>query len=86
MPQEEGAGRMKWKVGTMGYETVQQYLAVVQKNQFFAVASGVVVHQHMRVLMADLHERGDDMSAEGVRARMQQLVVELTAVYTRQQR
>ena len=78
MPQEEGAGQMKWKVGDAEYETVQQYLAVVQRNQFFAVAAGVVVHQHTRVLMADLHKRGDGMSAEDVRAGLQQLVAELS--------
>ena len=81
VPREEGAGQMKWKVGTMEYETVQQYLAVVQRNQFFAVAAGVVVHQHTRVLMAELHERGDGTSAEKVRAGLQQLAAELTAAY-----
>ena len=50
MPQEEGAGQMRWKVGTTEYETVRQYLDVVQKNQFVAVAAGVVVHQHTHVL------------------------------------
>ena len=43
------------------------------------MAAGVVVHQHTRVLMADLHERGDDMSAEEVRAGLQQLAAELKA-------
>ena len=59
---------MKWKVNSEEYETVAQYLAVVQKSQFVAVAAGVVVHQHARVLMADLHRRGDGMGAENVRA------------------
>ena len=67
MPQEEGAGQMRWTVGTSEYETVQQYVGVVQRNQLVAVAAGVVVHQHTRVLMADLH-RCDDLSAADVRA------------------
>ena len=37
-----GRFKMKWKVGTTEYETVQQYVDVVQKNQFVAVAAGVV--------------------------------------------
>ena len=45
------------------------------------MAAGVVVHQHTRVLMADLHKRGDGMSAEDVRAGLQQLAAELTAAY-----
>ena len=77
----EGLGQMKWKVGTTEYETVQQHLAVAQKNQFFAAAAGVVVHQHTRVLMADLHGCGDGMRAEDVRAGLQQLAAELTAAY-----
>ena len=76
-----GRFKMKWKVGTIGYETVQQYVDVVQKNQFVAVAAGVVVHQHTRVLMADLHRRGDDMSAADVRAGLRQLAAELAAAY-----
>ena len=54
---------------------------MVQKNQFVAVAAGVVVHQHTRVLMADLHRRGDGMGAEGVRAGLQQLASELAVAY-----
>jgi len=81
VPQEEGAGQMKWKVGGVEYETVAQYLAVVQKNHFFAMAAGVVVHQHTRVLVADLHRRGDDMSVEGVQTGLQQLAAELAAAY-----
>ena len=46
MPQEEGAGQMRWKVQETEYETMQQYVGMVQKNQFVAVAAGVVVHQH----------------------------------------
>ena len=71
------AGRFKMKWGK--YETVQQYVDAVQKNQFVAVAAGVVVHQHTRVLMADLHRRGDNMSAADVRAGLQQLAAELAA-------
>ena len=49
--ERDGGGRqMKWKVNNEEYETVAQFLAVVQKNQFVAVAAGVVVHQHTRVL------------------------------------
>ena len=53
----------------------------------WCIAAGVVVHQHTRVLMADLHRCGDDLSAEGVRAgheagmHMQHLAAELTAAY-----
>ena len=73
---------MRWKVpGGTEYETVRQYLDVVQKNQVFAVAAGVVVHQHTRVLMADLHRCGDDLSAEDMRAGVQQLAAELAAAY-----
>ena len=53
---------MKWSK----YEAVQQYVDAVRKNQFVAVAAGVVVHQHTRVLMAGLHRRGDNMSAADV--------------------
>ena len=53
----------------------------MQKNQFFAVAAGVVVHQHTRVLMADLHSRGDGMSVEDVQTGLQQLAAELAAAY-----
>ena len=81
MPQEEGAGQTKWTVGTSEYETVQQYVGVVQRNQFVAVAAGVFIGQHTRVLMADLHRCGDDLSAEDVRAGMQQLAAELAAAY-----
>ena len=82
MPREEGAGKMRWKVsGGTEYETVRQYLDVVQKNQFVAVAAGVVVHQHTRVLMADLHRCGDVLSAEDVREGVQQLTAELAAAY-----
>ena len=45
-----------------------QCLAVVQKNQFVAMAAGVVVHQHTRVLMADLHSRGGGVVAWAQRA------------------
>ena len=65
------AGRfgMRWKVsGDTEYGTVRQYLGVVLRNQFVAVAPGVVVHQHTRVLMVDLHICGDDLIAEDVRA------------------
>ena len=68
---------MKWRA----HETVAQYVQMVQQNQIFAVAAGVVVHQHTRVLMADLHERGDDMSVAGVQAGIQQLTAELAAAY-----
>ena len=50
------------------YGTAAQYVQMVQRNQVAALAAGVVVHQHTRVLMADLHERGDDMSVVGVQA------------------
>ena len=82
MPQEGGAGQMRWKVpGGTEYETVRQYLDVVQKNQAFAVAAGVVVHQHTRVLMADLHRCGDSLSEADVREGVQQLTAELAAAY-----
>ena len=54
---------------------------MVQRNQVPALAAGVVVHQHTRVLMADLHERGDDMSVVDVQAGIQQLTAELAAAY-----
>ena len=76
-----GRFKMKWKVCTTEYETVQQYVDVVQKKQFVAVAAGVVVHQHTRVLMADLHRRGDNMSATDVRSGLQQLAAEIAAAY-----
>ena len=47
-----------------------QYVQIVQQNQVFAVAVGVVVHQQMRVLVANLHERVDDMGVVGVQAGM----------------
>ena len=81
MLQEERAGQMRWKVQKTEYETVQQYVGMVQKNQFVGVAGGVVVHQHTRVLMADLHRCGDDLSAEDMRAGVQQLAAELAAAY-----
>ena len=40
------------------YGTVAQYVQMVQQNQVAALAAGVVVHRHTRVLMADQHERG----------------------------
>ena len=46
VPQEEGTGQMKWTVGTSEYETVQQYVGVVQRDQFVAVAAGVFIGQH----------------------------------------
>ena len=36
-------------------------MQVVQRTAFTAMAAGVVVHQHTRVLMANLHRCGDDM-------------------------
>jgi len=54
---------------------------MVQHNQIFALAAGVVVHQHTRVLMEDLRGRGDDMSVADVQAGMQQLTAELAAAY-----
>ena len=68
-----GVGRqesMKWRT----HETVAQYVQMVQHNQIFALAAGVVVHQHTRVLMEDLRWRGDDMSVADVQAGMQQLL------------
>ena len=76
-PRRRGAGQLKWAVGASEYETVQQYIGVVQRNQFVAVAGGVFIGQHTRVLMADLHRCGDDLSAEDVRAGIQQLAAEL---------
>ena len=65
------------------YGTVAQYVQMVQRNQVAALAAGVVVHQHTRtrVLMADLHERGDDMSVADVQAGIQKLTAELAAAY-----
>ena len=68
---------MKWR----DHETVAEYVEMVQRNQVPALAAGVVVHQHTRVLMADLHERGDDMNAVDVQAGIQQLAAELAAAY-----
>ena len=68
---------MKWRT----YETVAHYVQMVQQNQVPALAAGVVVHQHTRVLMADLHERGDDMSVADVQAGIQKLTAELAAAY-----
>ena len=49
-----GRFKMKWRTKVLrhrirSYEAVQQYVDVVQKNQFVALAAGVVVHQHTRV-------------------------------------
>ena len=43
------------------------------------MAAGVDVHQHTRVLMADLHGRVGDMSVADVQAGMQQLTAKLAA-------
>ena len=51
------------------YETVAQYVQVMQKIAF--TAAGVVVHQHTRVLMADLHGQGDGMPVDGCRSSRQ---------------
>ena len=58
-----------------------KYIQMVQQNQVPALAAGVVVHQHTRVLMADLQGRGDDMSVSDVQVGIQQLTAELAAVY-----
>ena len=68
---------MKWVVGDVTYKTVAQYINVVQQNSFVAVAAGVVIHQHTRVLMANLREQADGMSglsAEDMRAALRQRV------------
>ena len=53
---------------TQHVQTVAQYIKVAQQNSFVAVAAGVVIHQHTRVLMTDLHGQADGMSPEDVRA------------------
>ena len=65
------------------FETVAQYLHayVVQHNAFTAVAAGVVVHQHTRMLMADLRECSGGMPVEDVRAGLSQLSAEFVAAY-----
>ena len=63
------------------FEAVAQYMQVVQRTAFTAVAAGVVVHQHTRVLMANLHRCGDDMPVEDVRAGLSQLSTEMAAAY-----
>ena len=76
------AGRsMRWTVGGATFETVAQYLHVVQQNAFTAVAAGVVVHQHTCMLMADLRECADDMPVEDVQAGLSQLAAEFAAAY-----
>ena len=45
------------------------------------MAAGVVVHQHTRVLMADLHRCGDNLSEADVREGVQQLTAKLAAAY-----
>ena len=70
-------GTIKWRT----HETVAQYVQMVQHNQIFALAAGVVVHQHTRVLMEDLRRRGDDVSVSDVQAGMQQLTAELAVAY-----
>ena len=59
---------MRWEVNEKVYETVAAYVAMIQQNAFVLVAAGVVLHQHTRLLMHDLHERADSMSEEEVRA------------------
>ena len=76
-----GRFKMRWTVDGKTFETVAQYLHVVQHNAFTAVAAGVVVHQHTRMLMADLRDRADDMQVKDVRAGLSQLSAEFVAAY-----
>ena len=78
------AGRfgMRWTTEEgQTFEAVAQYMQVVQRTAFTAVAAGVVVHQHTRVLMVNLHRCGDDMLVEDVRAGLPQLSTEMAAAY-----
>ena len=77
-----GRFKMRWTVDGKTFETVAQYLHVVQHNAFTAVAAGVVVHQHTRMLMADLRECADGMPVEDVRAGLSQLLAEFGATYS----
>ena len=54
---------------------------VVQQKASIAVAAGVVIHQHTRMLMADLRERADDMQVKDVRAGLSQLSAKMSAAY-----
>ena len=80
------AGRfgMRWTTEEgKTYEAVAQYMQVVQRTAFtaVAVAAGVVVHQHTGVLMANLHRCGDGMPVEDVREGLLQLSSEMAAAY-----
>ena len=76
------AGRsMRWTADGETFETVAQCVYVVQQKAFTAVAAGVVIHQHTRMLMADLRERADGMQVQDVRAGLSQLSAEMSAAY-----
>ena len=74
---------MEWVVGTSECEAVQQCAGVVQRNHFVAVAAGVFIGQHTRVLVANLHRCGGGLSAKGhgVGAGVQQLAAGLAAAH-----
>ena len=72
---------MKLKVKGTEYGTVAQYIYGLQADLFMAVAAGVVIQQHTRVLMVDLHMRADGMSVAEVHAGLQQLAAEIDAAY-----
>ena len=74
---------MKLKVKGTEYGTVAQYIYGLQADLFMAVAAGVVIQQHTRVLMVDLHMRVDgiSMSVAEVHAGLQQLAAEIDAAY-----
>ena len=78
---------MKLKVTGTEYGTVAQYIYGLQAGIFMKVTAGVVIQQHTRVLMADLHMRADGMSVADVHAGLRQLAAELDAstLRTRQQ-
>ena len=76
------AGRsMRWTATEETFEAMAQCVYVVQQKASTAVAAGVVVHQHARMLMADLRERADSMQVEGVRAGLTQPSAEMGAAY-----
>ena len=71
MPKYVFAGRQ--------YESVREYLEIVQRNAWMAVAAGVVVCTHTQLLMQLLYQNGDDMDAASLRRLTMQLGEELGA-------
>ena len=63
------------------FNEVESRWVYVLQQKAFAVAAGVVVHQHTRMLMADLRERADGMQVKDVRAGLSQLSAEMGAAY-----